>query len=349
MVRKEICALACLGALSGTAMAQSSVTLYGIVDTTLRYTSHADASGGSRFQMADGLVTGDRIGFRGVEDLGGGNKAIFTLENGFSPANGTLLQGSREFGRQAFVGLSGQWGTLTMGRQYTVTHEMIASHDVFALANYAPDGMVGGNYSGARLDNTVKYRGAYGPFYFSAAFSFGNVPGDFHSGSSPAVGIGYGSGPWNFSVTYQVMNEVTTAFYGLPIDPSQQKVWSATGTYTFSNSQLYFGYVGSRVDVADYRDDTGYLAVNQQVFPWLHFIAAGWFDHMRHADQSGNRWTGTLMLDYLLSKRTDVYVEADYTKLSGVWTSTAAQPQFQTPFFGYSSQVGANIGLRHTF
>lgn len=346
---KKIGAFALLSALSGAAMAQSSVTLYGIIDTTIRYTSHADASGGSRLQMADGLITGDRIGFRGAEDLGGGNKAIFTLENGFSPANGSLQQGGRLFGRQAFVGLSGQWGTLTMGRQYTVTHEMVANHDPFALANYAPDDIIGGNYSGARLDNTVKYKGGYGPVYFSAAFSFGNVPGNFHSGSSPAVGVGYKSGPLDVSATYQVMNDVTTAFYSLPIDPSQQKVWSATGTYSFDKTLLYFGYLGSRVDVADYRDDTGYLAVNQQLTSALHLIAAGYYDHMRHADQSGNRWTGTLLLDYFLSKRTDVYLEADYTKLSGVWTSTAALPQFQTPFFGYNSQVGANIGLRHMF
>lgn len=330
-------------------MAQSSVTLYGIVDTTLRYTSHADASGGSRIQLADGLITGDRIGFRGVEDLGGGNKAIFTLENGFSPDNGTLLQGGREFGRQAFVGLSGQWGTVTLGRQYTVTHVMVANHDPFALANYAPDGIVGGNYSGARLDNTVKYSGAYGPFYFATAFSFGNVPGDFHTGSSPAVGLGYGSGPWDVSATYQVMNDVTTAFYGLPIAASQQKVWSATGTYKFASTTAYFGYLGSRVDVADYRDDTGYLAANQQLSASLHLIVAGYYDHMHHADEAGNRWTGTALLDYFLSKTTDVYAEVDYTKLSGVWTRTAALPQFQTPFFGYSSQVGANLGLRHTF
>src|ERR1700758_2108659 len=103
--------------LAATAHAQSSVTLYGLIDAGITYTNNQH--GQKNFQATSGDINGSRFGLRGAEDLGGGLKAIFTLENGFSIQNGQLGQGGRLFGRQAFVGLSSDsYGTLTVGRQY---------------------------------------------------------------------------------------------------------------------------------------------------------------------------------------------------------------------------------------
>ncbi|SAK63281.1 porin [Caballeronia glebae] len=343
-------AAACLLSMGSVCYAQSSVTLYGIIDTTLRYNSHANAAGDGQYLMSDGVIYGSRWGLKGVEDLGGGAKVIFVLENGFSPANGTFLQGGREFGRQSYVGLQKDvWGTLMLGRQYTVTHDIVSSHDPFALANLAIDGYIGGNYTGARLDNTVKYRNTYGPFYVDAAYTFGNVAGSIHTSSSPAIGLGFNSGYWDIGATYQVMNDVTTAYFNLPNPASQQKVWSLTGTWDNGTTRAYFGYVGSRLDVAGYNNDTGYVAVNQKFTPAFRLTAALYYDRMRHNNESGNRWTFSPMVEYSLSKATVVYAEADYTRLSGVWTTTAAIPAFQTPFYGRNSKVGAALGIRHLF
>jgi len=97
-----------VGALTGVfatmAHAQSSVTLYGLIDAGITYTNNQ--RGHSNWQETSGSVNGSRWGLRGAEDLGGGLKAIFTLENGFNINNGTLGQQSRMFGRQAYVGLS---------------------------------------------------------------------------------------------------------------------------------------------------------------------------------------------------------------------------------------------------
>ncbi|CAH0447293.1 hypothetical protein LMG10661_03359 [Ralstonia syzygii subsp. syzygii] len=103
---------------SGAAGAQS-VTLYGLVDTGIEYVSHANSSGNGLVRMPS--ITGtlpSRWGLRGAEDLGGGIQAVFTLESGFNTDTGTSGQGGRLFGRQAWVGLAGGYGTLTLGRQY---------------------------------------------------------------------------------------------------------------------------------------------------------------------------------------------------------------------------------------
>ncbi|WP_240655869.1 porin, partial [Paraburkholderia phosphatilytica] len=115
--------LALLGA-AGAAHAQSSVTLYGVLDNSIQYVSNV--GGHSLWNMAAGNLQGNRFGLKGTEDLGGGLKAIFQLENGFNPNTGSLGQGGRMFGRQAYVGLSGdQWGTVTLGRQYDPVVDLV--------------------------------------------------------------------------------------------------------------------------------------------------------------------------------------------------------------------------------
>src|ERR1700753_2005436 len=100
-------------AVSGIAYAQSSVLLYGIVDEGFQFNNNA---GGKRqYYLASGELNGSRWGLRGSEDLGGGLKAILVLENGFDVNTGRLGQGGLEFGRQAYVGMSGGIGTITLG------------------------------------------------------------------------------------------------------------------------------------------------------------------------------------------------------------------------------------------
>ena len=115
---------------ASAAHAQSSVTLYGLIDAGLMYTNNVKTSAtshGSLFQATSGTVNGSRFGLRGAEDLGGGLKAIFVLENGFNVQNGKLGQNGRMFGRQAFVGLSSSdFGTVTLGRQYDSLVDFVA-------------------------------------------------------------------------------------------------------------------------------------------------------------------------------------------------------------------------------
>src|SRR6266404_6238224 len=131
MIRRAIVitatALACQ-----TAFAQSSVTLYGLISSGIVYANNqkgADKQGHSTWQFASGPMQTPRWGVKGAEDLGGGVKAIFTLENGYNLGTGALSQGGREFGRQAFVGLSSNTlGTVSLGRQYDEAVTLCSSY-----------------------------------------------------------------------------------------------------------------------------------------------------------------------------------------------------------------------------
>src|ERR1700735_2585996 len=129
-MKKSLLALAALSAFASVAHAQSSVTLYGIIDEAAVYESSQKTGGNNTaaspnvggkkvaFDSLSGL-NGSRWGLKGTEDLGGGLKAVFQLENGANINTGGFGQGGLEFGRQAYVGLSSaQLGTVTMGRQY---------------------------------------------------------------------------------------------------------------------------------------------------------------------------------------------------------------------------------------
>lgn len=193
-MKKSLVVAALTGVFATAAHAQSSVTLYGLIDAGITYTNNQH--GHSNWQETSGSVNGSRWGLRGSEDLGGGLKAIFTLENGFGINDGTLKQGGREFGRQAFVGLtSDQFGSVTLGRQYD------------SMVDYVgPLALTGTQYGGAqfahpfdndnldnsfRVNNSVKYQSAnYDGFKFGALYGFSNQANGFannraYRGSTP--------------------------------------------------------------------------------------------------------------------------------------------------------------------
>lgn len=115
-MNKKLIALALSAIAAGAASAQTAnVTLYGIVDT---YVASHRANGVSSTNLNGGGISGSRWGLRGTESLGGGMNAVFVLEGGFASDTGGLGQGGLLFGRQAYVGLNGGFGSLTLGRQY---------------------------------------------------------------------------------------------------------------------------------------------------------------------------------------------------------------------------------------
>ena len=119
-MKKTLLAMAALAAACGV-QAQSNVTIYGVLDSGVEHLTNVGATRSGLTRMPGlGVSVPSRLGFRGTEDLGGGLKAVFTLESGFGTDTGTLNQGGRFFGRQAFVGLSGSWGAVTLGRQYSM-------------------------------------------------------------------------------------------------------------------------------------------------------------------------------------------------------------------------------------
>jgi predicted porin len=177
-MQKKIIALAVAGALAAApALAQTNVQIYGTIDMGVSHRTNSYQNGtASKTSIDSGMSEGNRLGFKGTEDLGNGLKALFTLEAGFDGDTGEQAQGGRLFGRQAFVGLTSDYGTLIAGRLYTPHYSFLSSLDPFK------DGTVG------------RYSNVYGitAEYVQDAASHKWAPnGDYNTSPPDASGRAY--------------------------------------------------------------------------------------------------------------------------------------------------------------
>ncbi|MEW9583542.1 porin [Paraburkholderia sp. DGU8] len=197
--------LALLGA-TGVAHAQSSVTLYGLLDESVQYVNNATPRGGSLVQLFGGNLQGNRFGLKGTEDLGGGLKAIFQLENGFDINNGKLQQGGSLFGRQAYVGLTGDaWGTFTAGRQYDPLVDMVQplTGDNYFGSTFATPGDLDNNDNSFRVTNALKYVSpVWSGFQVEGLYALGGVAGATGSGQTWAGAATFATGPFSVAGGY---------------------------------------------------------------------------------------------------------------------------------------------------
>ncbi|MGI4857665.1 MAG: porin [Janthinobacterium lividum] len=217
---KNRCVLAAAVSLSAMpAFAQSSVTLYGIVDNGIGYstsqTSLGSASNGhAAVKMISGVWAGSRFGLKGSEDLGGGTKTVFQLESGFNSATGAQQYTNAMFGRQAWVGIANKtYGTLTAGRQYTSYYQLLSPYSptTWLTGFYgAHPGDVDGLDTIYRANNTVEYTSPalYG-VTVSGSYSLGGVAGSVDRGSTWSTAIRYASGPLGIAVGLSRINNST--------------------------------------------------------------------------------------------------------------------------------------------
>ena len=215
-----------LGMLSMSAFAQSSVTLYGVIDTGIEYVSHANTGGGKVIRMPG--ITGElpsRWGLRGSEDLGGGLKTVFQLENGFNPRGGDMGQGGRLFGRQAWVGLQGPWGQVSLGRQYSMTFWGLTDSDILGPDIYG-SASLDAYIPNARSDNTIAYMGAFHGLTLGATYSLGRDSAG--TGNSPGQGTCAGQvaghfpqcRQWSAMVKYDTSAFGASALSAAPTEPN---------------------------------------------------------------------------------------------------------------------------------
>ncbi len=199
-------------AVTGVAHAQSSVTLYGVIDESIQWTHNTtDANGNNKnlVGLAGGNLSGNRWGVKGTEDLGGGLKAIFQLESGFNINNGkfSAFNANTEiFGRQAYVGLThDQYGTVTLGRQYDPLVDMVQplTGDNYFGSQFATPGDVDNNDNSSRTNNAVKYVSpVLDGFQFEGMYALGGVAGATGSGQSWGAAATYGIGSFNAAAGY---------------------------------------------------------------------------------------------------------------------------------------------------
>ncbi|RJF99604.1 porin [Noviherbaspirillum saxi] len=235
-MKKSLLALAVLGAFAGAASAQTNVTIYGVADVGIQRIDTDTTS--ARWGLDSGIQSGSRLGFKGSEDLGGGLSAIFTLESGYNIDTGTSAQGGRLFGRQAFVGLSGGFGAVKFGRQYTpifIAHDTI---DPFGTGIVGDASGISATFNpyGVRMDNTVNYSLTAGPISGQVAYGFGEVAGSTSANRQIGASLGYANGPLTVVGAYHDQNgagttaasvDARTAFIGGVFDLRAVKLHAA--------------------------------------------------------------------------------------------------------------------------
>ncbi|SAK65959.1 porin [Caballeronia arationis] len=366
------------GLASAAVSAQSSVTLYGIVDTGIEYVSHANAAGDHLFRMP--AVTGElpsRWGLRGVEDLGGGYSAVFTLESGFNVRDGTLGQGGRLFGRQAFVGVKSPYGTVAFGRQYTMTYLALMGADIIGPDIYGL-GSLDAYVPNARADNSVTYIGAYKGVTLGAGYSFGRDAGG--TGNSPGQGTCTGSVPGHATECrdWSVMLKYDAPYFGLAASYEEERGGATAAANFFdgvaptpltnaadkdarthvsayaqyAGAMLGLGWLGRRVvtespAVPNVRSNLFFVGASYFVTP--AFLVDGEVYRIVNGDHDSRATMGTLRTTYLLSKRTAVYAQASYLSNSAkARYSVSGGGGGTTPAAGVG-QTGAMVGVRHMF
>lgn len=354
------------------AYAQSSVTLYGVADVGLEYLNHAVASTGTvspgaaghdLWALQSGNQSGSRWGVRGVEDLGGGLKSVFLLESGFNIDTGTMGQGGRLFGRSAYLGLQSGWGQLTFGRHTTPFYDFGVTYDPMAIASRYSVGAQDPYMGGARADNSAKYTGNFGGLSVSGLYSFNSnnqeVAGNFTNGRSYSVSASYAAGPFTFGAIYDQSNRSAAA--ALSTNSLIRRA-AAAAIYSLGAAKVYAGYRYAHafngatlpgVALANTVSNLAWLGAAYQVTPALSVTGSAYYQNLRESN-AGNPWQFVALVDYALSKRTDVYTTVSYALNRGKsnlgvngfndqlgTSSEAVRPG--------ANQFGAVVGLRHKF
>jgi len=369
-MNKTTLALVIAGLASSSAFAQSNVTIYGIVDTSIRYVNHDNAAGNSNIKLDNGAISNSRIGFKGTEDLGGGLKANFRLENGFSSDTGAMSSPGVLFSRQSWVGLSNSYGQLRLGRQNTPLFDLLADHfDPLTVGNYDSNSWLPAGGTLVRTSNMVRYDGSFNNFAVGVSYAMGETAGSVRTGSQFSSSLQYTLGSFSVGGGYQQTVSSTNSSY-------KATTANLNVSYVVGAAKLFAGYYNIKDDTGAYTtkyfagnnsaasnlttstqnpgiagikrsDNAWFLGATYQLTPAWSLSGAGYYDTSKNVTLlnsgnlgSGKRYTLVAETEYALSKRTQLYGTVDYNKVKGAQSIELANGK---------SQTGLGVGIRHLF
>jgi predicted porin len=368
-MKKSVLALAALGAFAGAASAQSSVTMFGVVDVNVMTVSNDDRT----YSMGTDGMASSRLGFRGVEDLGGGLKASFWLEMGIAPdtgrnagiwGNGTTSTNSNQliFNRRSTVSLSNQWGELRLGRDYTPTFwnwtvfDPFGTNGVGAATNLAlggdlQRGLAGTTYGTlVRANNMVSYvlpggtqgTGLYGQLSIAAGE---DAPGNKFWGGR----IGYAAGPFDIAGAYGKTDELVRSGPGTDVDLT---AWNIAGSWNFGFMKLsgFFSEMEADGSIAGVSGTAGrqnwYVGVAAPFGQWNLKASYGGTNGKDLLDgDDASQWA--IGVDYNLSKRTALY--ATWSSINNDGRSAFIVSTQSSALTAGNNSTGGQIGVRHSF
>ncbi|HWP20232.1 MAG TPA: porin [Burkholderiaceae bacterium] len=296
-MKKSLLALAVLGAFAGAASAQSSVTLYGRVDLSV-----ARNLGTDYMVLQNG--SGSRLGVRGVEDLGGGLKAIFNIEHRFAAdvgqtgSNNDASSAASMWHGRSIVGLQGNFGEVRFGREYTPNFLYVQlAADPWGYDTVAANGSLGGGIDTVRANNTLTYSSPnLGGFRGHVQWIMDEVPGNDSNGSY-ALALTYAAGP--LSVGFGRIDFDNVADWNI-----------LTAAYDFGVAKIIGGYGFGKVEANDSKRRDYHIAAVAPVGPGEFRVSYNKLKQKDPSDDLSSKFG--LGYHYPLSKRTTVY--ADYAR-----------------------------------
>lgn len=359
-MKKSLIALAVLASAAGAASAQSSVTLFGVVDVAATY---GRASGGagkaSKWSLSSGAYNTSRLGFRGTEDLGGGMSASFWLEaqvqgddgtGGATSTNNVTGTGGSTglvFNRRSTVSLAGGWGELRMGRDYTPQFWNLTVFDPFGTVGVGTTATLQGGVTGTttvRASNSIGYflPGNLGGFYGQAQLYMGEnartgaVSED--DGNGFGVRLGFANGPFNVAIA---LSRTDGSANGVEADIKQNNI---AGQWDFGIAKAMAQYV---------RDERGAVDGKGWLIGGLFPMGAGEIraSYSRYElDAVGDPRSSKVALGYVhnLSKRTAVYTTV--ARLKNRNGGVGAAPLGGSVLgAGGDNSTGFDLGIKHSF
>ncbi|MDB5787124.1 porin [Caballeronia mineralivorans] len=328
-------------------LAQSSVTLYGVVDTGVAYANSqtslgSTSDGHSVVKMSNGVWAASKYGLLGSEDLGNSLKAIFKLEGGFNSANGAQQYANAMYGRTAYIGLTQPtFGTLTLGRQYAAYLQALLPYSpTNNLTGYfgAHPGDVDGLDTDYRVNNTIEYQS---PILFGVtafgSYSLGGVPGSFNAGSTWAAGLRYQTGPIGLATAFQRNNNSTPGGGAWGADSTmsnngaQLGVSALTNGYQTAQAQQRFAVAGIYTFNSSW--DVSVTYSNVQYIPGIRsaFTDTAIFN------------TGGIVLHWKAIQALDLSAGYSYTratKANGIQSSAQYQQFNMSQYYALSKRTG---------
>lgn len=372
--RFTVTALAAFSALAAASAVQAqSVTLYGIIDTGIETVSNTAAGGTITRVPSNTGIFASRWGMRGKEDLGGGLAAVFTLESGFGPDTGAMGQGGRLFGRQALVGLSGDWGAVTLGRQYSMLFWSMLDADIVGPSVFGL-GSLDSYIPNARHDNAIVYRGKFNALSLGASYSLGrdtaaatppnptatNCPGESGSDSQAcrawSVLAKYDAPSWGAAVAYDLQHGRTlgaapdAVFGGLNSSDKTDARLSVNGYAKFGDAKVGAGVIRRDNDGSTTRPKSSLWFVGASYALTPAWTVDGTVARLayKNVDNADSTLVAVRAL-YKLSKRTTVYGQLGHiSNQSAVAVSVSGGAPGSNPLAG-GSQTGTMFGINHSF
>lgn len=358
---KVAAAAAGLFCAAGSAVAQSAgPTIYGTADAGI--TRVNNIAGASRTSLDSGIWQSSRIGFRGTEDLGSGRSALFVLEGGFSIDSGAgASAGAFAFNRQSFVGLAGEWGTVTLGRQYDFLYVNVLPVGAEFFAGGLVSGTAGGpggtagatnlldvHFGGARYDNSVKWVKAFGPVTVGLMHGLGQeAPNAADTKSINSALLSYRSGPLAIGLGW-TKDDYSAAASG----NTANEVIGLKGRYDAGRFTFLANYADARSRNSRATNRPLELAVAYRPLPELNVgLALGRAQATNAAGAGTQMRQVTLGATYNLSRRTALYVMAA-TNRSGntaVYRGFVGGPGGAPAPANGASQSVMKVGVTHTF